>query len=104
MKSSEPGGVPYSSLMRRRELAGVAELLVDVGVERLGDLLGADAVERGRVGHVRHHGLHLHPVRALEEREDLGPFASLAGARMPAETLRFSVLFAMGATIAKNSK
>jgi hypothetical protein len=58
----------------------VAELLFDVGGQRLADLLGADAVEVGRGSEVAHHRLDLHPVGLGQQRDDLfaGPGAIAA--------------------------
>ena len=53
------------------ELLGVPELLLDVLLEGLDDLLRADAVGVDRVRDVAHHGLDLHPVRPLEQLDDL---------------------------------
>src|SRR3954453_20851862 len=52
------------------ELLRVAELLLDVLLQRLDDLLRADAVGVDRVRDVAHHGLDLHPVRLLEHLDD----------------------------------
>jgi len=48
----------------------VAELFLDVGLERLDDLLGADAVGVDRVRDVAHDRLDLHPVRLLQHLDD----------------------------------
>src|SRR5207342_1645324 len=53
------------------ELTGVAELLVDVLLERLAYLLRADAVGVDRVRDVAHHRLDLHPVGLHQELDDL---------------------------------
>src|SRR5215207_2877722 len=53
------------------ELLRVAELLLDVLLERLDDLLRAHAVGVDRVGDVAHHRLDLHPVRLLEQLDQL---------------------------------
>ncbi len=52
-------------------LLGMAELLLDVGGERLDHLLRAHAVGVDRVGDVAHHRLDLHPIRLLEQLDDL---------------------------------
>src|SRR5215217_2193395 len=54
-----------------RELLRVAELLLDVGLERLDDLLRPHAVRVDRVGEVAHDGLDLHPVGLLQESDQL---------------------------------
>ena len=57
--------------MRFAELLGVAELLLDVLLERLDDLLRAHAVGVDGVRDVAHHRLDLHPVRLLEHLDQL---------------------------------
>src|SRR3954453_18420659 len=49
----------------------MAELLLDVLVERLDDLLRPHPVRVDRVRDVAHHRLDLHPVRAREELDEL---------------------------------
>src|SRR6478735_5897179 len=53
------------------ELAGVAELLLDVGLERLDDLPRAHPVRVDRSGDVAHHRLDLHPVGLREQLDDV---------------------------------
>src|SRR4029079_17779090 len=62
VKSTEPGGRALQLLDARREAARMAHLLDAVRRQRLGDLVGADAIEVRRVGEVAHHGLHLPPA------------------------------------------
>jgi hypothetical protein len=54
-------------------LLGVAELLLDVLLERLADLLRPHAIRVDRVRDIAHHGLDLHPVRLLQQLQDLCP-------------------------------
>src|SRR5918992_1576312 len=56
-----------------REPLCVTELVLDVALQGLPNLLGADAVEVRRRGDVAHHRLDLHPVRLLEQLENLLP-------------------------------
>jgi len=60
-----------------RERLRVAELLLDVRLERLDDLLRPDAVGVDRVGDVVHHRLDLHPVGLLQQAEELVPLRRL---------------------------
>ena len=55
------------------------ELLLDVLLERLLDLLRADAVGVDRVGDVAHHRLDLHPVRLLQQLDHLLALVGVVG-------------------------
>jgi hypothetical protein len=46
-------------------------ILLDIPLEGLDDLLRAHAVGVDRIGDVAHHRLDLHPVRLLEQLDDL---------------------------------
>jgi len=58
-------------LIRRAYCLRMAEFLLDIGLQRLDDLLRADAVGVDRTGDVTHHCLDLHPIGLRQELENL---------------------------------
>jgi hypothetical protein len=77
LNSIDPGDRAVELLDARGELLRVRELLLDVGLQRLDDLLGAQAVGVDRVGDVADHRLELHPVGLGEHLDDLGALLGL---------------------------
>ena len=81
------GRRPVELLDALGERAGVPELLVDVGGERLGDLLGADAVEmRRRWPGSSSPSPSPSSMRAVRSSTIASRLAAFSSARMPAPT------------------
>ena len=91
VKSSEPGTMPYSSLIRLPNCCACPSSSC-TSAARLSDLLRAHAVGVDRVGDVAHHRLDLHPVRLRQQLDDLVALLARSSERMPCAGLPTAIV------------